>query len=188
MTSGRVVLPSLGLLIMTGLLHAQVATTKTTEAAGAAKVTTSQITGEVVGIEGNRLLARLQPSGVYQFFNVQPGREFIIDGQKKLIGDIKPGTVLTATVTTTDQPLTTRTTTVTNGTVWWVQGNYVVLTFPDGENKAYTVPESYRFVVDGKPATVADLKKGMRVSGTKIVSEPQRDISTTTTVTGKAPK
>ena len=55
-------------------------------------------------LEGNDLLVRLRPSGLYQFFEVQPGRKFVIDGQPKLIGDLKTGTVLTATVTTKTQP------------------------------------------------------------------------------------
>jgi hypothetical protein len=90
----------------------------TTTPSGAAQVTTEQMTGEVVMVEGNLLLAKMQPSGEYRVFNVQPGRQFIIDGQARLIGDLKPGTVLSATVTTTTQPVTVRTTTVTNGTVW----------------------------------------------------------------------
>ena len=41
-----------------------------------------QVTGEVMWIEGNDLLiVRLRPSGLYQFFEVQPGRKFVIDGQ-----------------------------------------------------------------------------------------------------------
>ncbi len=48
-------------------------------------------------------------------FLVQSGREFVIDGQTKHIADLKPGTVLTATVTTTTRPVTVRTTSVLNG-------------------------------------------------------------------------
>src|SRR4029450_4892935 len=84
----------------------------TTTPSGAAQVKTEQMTGEVMLVEGNLLLAKMQPSGEYRVFNVQPGRQFIIDGQARLIGDLKPGTVLNATVTTTTQPVTVRTTTV----------------------------------------------------------------------------
>ena len=105
----------------------------------------------------------------------------------RLIGDVKLGTVLTATATTTTQPVTVRTATVTNGTVWWAQGNYVVLTLENGQNRAYTVPESFRFTVEGKPASVHELKKGMKVSATKIVEEPRTEIATKTVITGKGP-
>jgi hypothetical protein len=125
---------------------------------------------------------------MYQVFNVQPGRQFFIDGQAKLIGDLIPGTVLTATVVTLAQPVTERTTTITEGTVWWVAGNYVIVTLPNGENREYNVPPGYTFIVNGKPAAVTDLKKGMRVSATKIVEEPRTEISTATVVSGKAPK
>ena len=43
-------------------------------------------------------------------------------------------------------------------------------------------------MVEGKPATVHELKPGMKVSATKIVEEPQTEISTETVITGKAPK
>ena len=81
-----------------------------------------------------------------------------------------------------------RTTTVTNGTVWFASGNYVILTLASGENREYNVPASFRFVVEGKPAAVTDLRKGMKVSGEKIVEEPRTEISTKTVITGKAPK
>jgi hypothetical protein len=169
-------------------LRAQTTTSKVKEAAGEAKVTTEQITGEVVLVEGNWLLVRLQPSGGYRYFNIPPKRQFIIDGQTRFISDLRPGTVLTATAITTAQPVTVRTTTVTNGTVWWVAGNYVIVTLANGENREYTVPESYTFVVEGKPASVKELKKGMKVSGTKIVEEPRTEIATQTIISGKAPR
>lgn len=156
--------------------------------AGLPKVTTSQVTGEVIYTEGNYLLAKMQPSGHYRSFNVRPGQEFVIDGQKKKIGDLKPGTVLTASAVTTERPMIARTHDVLNGTVWWVAGNYVVLTDDKGENREYNVPEAYKFTVEGKPAAVGDLKKGMKIQATKIVEEPITEISTKVVVTGKAPK
>jgi len=50
------------------------------------------------------------------------------------------------------------------------------------------VPDSYRFMVEGKPASVQDLRQGMKVSATKIVEEPQTEISTQTVITGSSPK
>lgn len=68
------------------------------------------------------------------------------------------------------------------------RGNYVILTNEKGENHEYNVPESYQFTVSGKPASVRDLKKGMKVQAVKIVEEPVTEISTKVAVTGKAPK
>ena len=156
--------------------------------AGAPQVKTSQVTGEVTYVEGNYLIAKMQPSGRYRGFNVKPGQDFMVDGQKMKIADLKTGTVLTATAVTTERPMVARTHDVLNGTVWWTAGTYVVLTDEKGENREYSVPESYKFNVEGKPATVHDLKKGMKVQATKIVEEPYTEISTKVTVTGKAPR
>lgn len=155
---------------------------------GAPEVKSVSMTGEVVRVQGDTLLAKMEPLGNYSVFNVQPGREFIIDGQTKHITDLQPGTVLTATVTTTTTPVTMRTTETLNGTVWWAQGNYVVLTLPNGQNHEYKVPDTFQFMVEGKPATVKDLRQGMKVTATKIVEEPFTEISTQASVMGKAPK
>jgi hypothetical protein len=176
------------MFLATGLQAQTKTTGKVTEAAGAAQVTTEQLTGEVVIVEGNALLVRMQPNGLYRVFDVMPGRQFMIDGQTKLIGDLKPGMVLTATVTTTTQPITLRTTTVTNGTVWYVSGNYVILKLQNGETRGYSVPAEYRFIVDGKPASASQLRKGMKVSGERVVEEPRTEITQKTVVTGKSPK
>ena len=96
--------------------------------------------------------------------------------------------VLTASVITRTQPITVRTTTVTNGTVWYVQGNLVILTLANGQSREYVIPEGFTFIVDGKPASVKELRKGMKVSGTKVVEEPTTEISEQTVVTGKSPK
>ncbi|MCM3878686.1 MAG: hypothetical protein ND807_01135 [Vicinamibacterales bacterium] len=187
MTRSRVLITGLALLVTAGVLRAQV--TKETETLkGAAQVVTEQMTGEVVWVQGNTLVAKMLPRGYYSVFNVKPGREFIIDGQTRHIGDLRPGTVLIATVTTTTQPVTVRTTSSLTGRVWWVQGNYVVLTLANGENKEYNVPDSFRFVVEGKPASVSELKQGMNVSATKIVEEPHTEMSEKTVITGKSPK
>jgi hypothetical protein len=177
----------LALLVTAGVLQAQV-TTKTETVKGAAQVTTEQLTGEVVAVQGNTLLAKMLPRGYYSVFDVKPGREFVIDGQKRLIGDLKPGTVLTATVTTTTESVTVRTIGSLTGRVQWVQGNFVILTLPNGEHREYNVPESFRFNVEGKPRAASELRQGMNVSATKIVEEPRTEIAETTVITGKSPK
>ena len=136
MTKRHLIITGVAVLLASAVgLRAQATTSKVTEAAGNAKVTQEQITGEVVLVEGNWLLVKLQPSGQYRYFDIPPGRQFIIDGTAKLISDLRPGTVLRATAITTTQPIVVRTTTVTNGTVWYTSGNYVILTLPSGENR-----------------------------------------------------
>jgi hypothetical protein len=188
MNARQTIVACLTVFSIAAAAHAQQTTPQTEKVKGETKVDTVKMTGEVVRVQGNWLLVKMQPQGNYSLFNVKPGREFIIDGQKKLIGDLAPGTVLTGTITTRTTPVTVRTTSTLNGTVWWAQGNYVILTLENGENKEYKVPESYRFMVSGKPATVDELRPGMKVTATKIVEEPQTEISTETVITGKAPK
>ena len=43
--------------------------------------------------------------------------------------------------------------------MWDVQGNYVILTIDNGQQREYTLPDSFRFTAEGKPATVTDLKR-----------------------------
>lgn len=173
------------LLSITVAAHAQV-TSQSQSIRGDAKVETTKMTGEVVQVRGNYLLMKMQPLGNLSLFNVKPGREFIIDGQTKHIADLQPGMKLTGSIITTTTPVTVRTTSTLNGTVWHAQGDYVILTLENGEQKEYKVPESYRFIVEGKPASVRELRQGMKVTATKITEEPLTDISTDTVVTGTA--
>jgi len=161
---------------------------QTRHEAGEAKVAKSQITGEVVKVEGNTLVAKMVPGGEIRTFNIQPGQKFMIDGQPKIIGDLKTGTVLTATATTTTHDVRVRTQKVGRGTVWFVAGNTLILTQENGQNKQYNVPEAVEFTMDGKPAKLKDLKVGMKVEGSKMVEAPETVIETDVVVTGKAPK
>lgn len=62
---------------------------------------------------------------------------------------------------------TTKTTKVSNFEVISVDGNQLVVRGPAGTNE-YTVPETFRFNVDGKEMSVHDLKPGMK--GTAAVT------------------
>jgi hypothetical protein len=186
MTSRRGIMICVAVTAMAAGLGAQTSTT--TKEAGKTEVTTEQITGEVVLVDKNILLARMQPSGQYRMFNIQPTQQFMIDGKSKRLNDLTPGTFLTATAITTRQPITVRTATLTNGTVWYVQGNYVIITLDNGQQREYTVPDGFMFTAEGKPATVKDLRKGMKVSATKIVAAPTSEISKEIVITGKGPK
>jgi len=187
MKTREAIVTGLAMLCVAGAAYAQTAP-QTEKIKGEAKVDTLKMTGTVVEVNGNYLLAKMHPLGNLSLFKVMPGREFMIDGQPKHVGDLKPGTELTGMITTRTTPVTVRTTSTLSGTVWHAQDKYVILTLPDGENKEYNVPESFQFMVEGNPATVRDLRKGMKVSATKIVEEPQTELSTDTVITGKAPK
>jgi hypothetical protein len=149
---------------------------------------TSKITAEVVQVEGNYLVVK-QESGDLQVFNVSPERRFIVDGSPLAVGQLKPGTILTASYVYT--PPAGDTVTTVTGKVWYASGNTVILTLPDGTNKSYTVPPSFQFMVNGQPATVQELRKGMRVTANKIPVPPavafRYDMEITGTTKKQAP-
>lgn len=74
-----------------------------------------------------------------------------------------------------------------NGKVWRVNAPHLILSFPEGENKAYTVPDGIVFHIDGEDKTVFDLRKGMNISATVLTVEPLQSVSMHPVVTGQAP-
>lgn len=154
---------------------------------GSSTIATEHLQGTVEYIEGNTLVVRMA-NGLVREFNVPDSRRFLIDGRELTVHELKPGTKLSAMITTTTTPVTDRTTTIGTGKVWWVSGNNVILTLPNGENRQYKVNDNYKFTVDGnRNATVFDLRKGMTISAEKIVEEPRTEIATNTVVSGQAP-
>jgi len=174
--------------LMTGVAQQKLPETTKESIRSKASVTTEQLHGTVEYVEGNGLVVRMTDGSIREF-NVPESRKFTIDGRDLTVHDLKRGTKLSATVTTTMTPVTDRTTTVGMGTVWWVAGKTVIITLPNGENRTYTVKDDYRFNVEGnKNATVSDLKKGMKISAERIVEEPRTEIVSNTVVTGQAPR
>jgi len=172
--------------IVSGLALAQQTTAERVRGSGT--VSTSQVKGEVVQVEGNDLLVKLS-TGDLKTFHVPETRKFHIDGRELSVHDLQPGTTLTATVKTTTTPVTVRTRSRLSGRVWFAAATTVILTLPDGQNKQYVVKDedNVRFTIEGRPATVFDLRKGMTVSAEKIVEAPSPEIASTPTVVGHAP-
>jgi hypothetical protein len=180
---GSVGLASILALLAAGNAAAQQPKTTTEKLAGKTRTTTSQLQGTVEYVEGNTLLVRTK-GGDLDEFHVPPTRKFMIDGKELTVGQLQPGTKLTATITTSTTTATERTTTVGSGKVWFVSGHNVILTLPNGENHMYTVDDSFRFNVDGQKASVKELRKGMQISAEKIVEAPITEVSENIVVTG----
>jgi len=174
-------------LTFTLVAAAQMPSTTKSSIPGQATVQTETLSGTVVAIEGNHLAVRMS-TGEMRTFDVKPGARATVDGKEIGIEDLKVGTELTASYTTTTTPITDRTVTVGTGRVWHVQGSTVILTLPNGENRMYKVKDDYKFTIEGnKKATVFDLRKGMVISAEKIVEEPRTEIASNRKVTGTAP-
>jgi len=176
-----------GALSLVALASAQTAQTKETVPGGPATVTTVQVKGELIAKGSNWLIAK-GPTGAYKVYGVQPGRKAIVDGVPTTLDQLKVGTMLTSTATTTQTPVVDRTTTITQGTVFWASPNSVIVTLENGENKQYEVPEGFKFSVDGKQLEAMELRQGMKLTGMKIVEEPRIVITQDVVVTGTAPK
>ena len=166
---------------------AQATQTKETVAGGAAKVKSVQIKGELVAKGSNWLITR-DAVGNYKIYDVPPGRKAIVDGVPKTLDQIQVGTMLTATATTTETPLINRTTTITQGTVFWASPKSIIVTLEDGVNKQYEVPSGFKFDVEGKKLEAMELRPGMKLAATKVVEEPTSVITKDIVVTGVAPK
>jgi len=169
---------------------AQGTTTQERVPGGEPTVKKSQLKGEVVSVSVNEntLVAKMIPSGEQRLFNIAPGKKFLIDGQEKTLAQLQPGTTLTADVTTTETPAVDRTTTVTKGKLLWSSPSSIIVELPDGAQKQYAVQPDFRFDVGGQKLTATQLRKGMELTGTKVVEEPTNTITQEAVVTGTAPK
>ncbi len=184
----------IGLALTAGVLSLSVeAAAQTTQATkaipGTPKITTAVLKGEVVYLEGDYLVAKMIPAGEYRFFHLKPGKTATIDGVVMPLNKVPLGTVLTATVTTTETPIVDRTVSTLKGTVWNVPNpKQVILTLANGENKMYDVPPGIKFDVDGTVKEAMELRPGMRITATKVVESPRTEISESNVVTGVKPK
>ncbi len=161
--------------------------TKETVPGGPATVKAVQVKGELVAKGSDWLIAK-DAVGNYKLYNVQAGRKAIVDGVPKTLDQLQLGTMLTSTATTTETPVIKRTTTITQGTVFWASPKSIIVTLEGGENKQYEVPSDFKFNVDGKQLTAMELRAGMKLTGTKIVEEPVTVITHDVIVTGTAPR
>lgn len=144
--------------------------------------------GEVVLVNGNDLVVKMEDGTIRHFPNVPESARVNVDGRQLGIHDLKPGMKLerTLTVTTTPQVITTVQT--VTGKVWHVTPpNSVVLTLEDGTNQQFKIPKGQKFMVDGQQTDAWGLKKGMKVSATKVVEEPVTSVEHERQLTGKMP-
>lgn len=162
-------------------------TTTTTSTTGPASHQIAVERGEIVYISGNEVVVRME-NGEIREFTAAPGATAIVDGKKITIADAKPGMKLERTITTTTTPRTVTTIRTIHGKVWHVNApKSVILTLPDGQNKQYNVPKDQKFMINGAEKTVFELRKGMIVNATVLVSVPETVVAQEKRLTGKMP-
>ena len=166
---------------------AQVQTQKTTTAGPAAKEVTVE-RGEVVFVQGNDLVVKMEDGSIRHLPNVPETARVTVDGRQLGIHDLKPGMKLQRTITTTTVPQTVKTVQTVTGKVWQVSPpNSVILTLENGKNQAFKIPKGQKFTIDGQEVDAFGLKKGMVVTATKIVEAPETVVSSQKSVTGTMP-
>lgn len=161
-------------------------TTKTTGPPTHAVHQTTVKNAEVIHVSGHDIVVELE-SGQFELLSLPKDFRFHVDGKDLSVHQLTPGTKLSQEIHTVRTPQEVTTVRTVNGKVWHVSGNNLILSFPEGENKQYTVPEGIVFNINGEEKTVYDLRKGMEISATVIRVAPHEVVTTHTVVTGQAP-
>src|SRR5271169_5579275 len=157
--------------------------TKTTTASDTPTVDNHVESGEVVTVSGNDLVVKMSDGTIRHVANVPESARVTVDGQELGIHDLKPGMKLQRTITTTTTPKTITTVQSVTGTVWFVNPpTTVILTLADGKSQQFKIPRNQKFNIDGQMVDAWGLKKGMKISATKVVEVPVTVVAQTRTV------
>ena len=183
-----VVLPALFVFCaLAAVANGQVqTTTNTTSAEPTHDVTVER--GEVVHVSGNDLVVKMEDGSLRDFHNIPESAKVTVDGRELGIHDLKPGMKLQRTLTTTTTPQTITTDQKVTGKVFHVSPpTTLILTLEDGTNQSFTIPKGQTFNIDGQELDAFHLKKGMRVTATKVVEEPMTVVQHKQELTGSMP-
>jgi hypothetical protein len=177
-----------GLCLLLALsMNAQVQTqTDTTTTGKSTEVNVER--GQVVLVDGNDLVVKMDDGSIRHIPNVPESARATVDGKQLGIHDLKPGMTLQHTVTTTSTERQITTVQSVTGKIWHVTPpTTVILTLADGTNQKFSIPKGQKFNVDGQMVDAWGLKKGMKISATKVVEVPETVIAREKTLTGTMP-
>jgi LPXTG-motif cell wall-anchored protein len=162
--------------------------TQTNTTTHAATVATKVERGEVVYVNGNELVVKMEDGSLRHFANVPESSRVLVEGKELGIHDLKVGMKLEKTITTTTTPKTITTVQTVKGKVWNISPpNSVTLTLEDGTNQRFKIPKDQKFNVNGQMTDAWGLKKGMNVTATKIVEQPGVQVQQEAKLTGSMP-
>src|ERR1700746_3866882 len=138
-------------------------TTDTTSGQAAHEVSVER--GEVVVVQGNDLVVKMEDGTIRHVANVPESARVDVDGKELGIHDLKPGMKLQRTITTTTTPRMVTTVQSVTGKVWHVTPpNSVILTLEDGTNQKFQIPQGQKFTINGQQTDAFGLRKGMTIS------------------------
>ncbi|HEX3986931.1 MAG TPA: hypothetical protein VHX13_10010 [Acidobacteriaceae bacterium] len=162
-------------------------TTATTIQPGTPEIETSVRNAGVVYVEGSDLVLKLD-NGKVEHMIVPESDVFNVDGRNVSVRDLKAGTLLTQTITTTTTPHYVNSVQTIKGKIWHVNApNTVIVSLPDGKNHLFRVPGHAKFYVNGEPRTVHDLRRGMTFEATVVTDDMHTVVSQNKTTVGQAP-
>jgi hypothetical protein len=173
-------------LVCVSVAVAQVKTTKT-EIPGQASNQVTVERGEVVYVVGNDLVVKME-NGDIRHFTVPDNAKAMVNGQEMTLSDLKPGMKLERTITTTTAQKTVKTVKTGTGTVVnIVPPLSITLRFEDNTVQSFKIPKNQVFVVDGQKMDAFKVKKGMRITATRIDEVPMTEVSQNKQLTGAVP-
>lgn len=174
-------------LLLAAATMAQVKT-ETGKSQGQPNVETKVERGEVVYVSGNDVVVKMEDGQIRNFPNVPESVRVTVDGKELSVHDLKPGMKLERTITTSTTPQTVTTVKTVTGTIWQVMPpTSVILTLEDGSNQQFNIPKGQKFDINGEQVDAFGLRKGMKISATKIVTEPVDVVSQQRKLTGEMP-
>jgi hypothetical protein len=184
-----------GLVLAAGILWAVSAQSTGAQVQTTTQVQSGQSTevvrvdhGEVMAVEGNDLIVKMENGSVRHFENIPESAKVTVDGRLLGVHDLRPGMKLQRTITTTTTPQLVTTIQSVTGKVWYIAApSTVILTLENGTNQSFKIPKDQKFNVDGQMVDAFGLKKGMMVTATKIVEVPISIVSQDRNVTGTMP-
>ncbi len=178
---------SLALLAVTSIGAWAQDTTSTTIRHGESSFDTEVRNAKVVYVEGNDLVLKLE-SGKVEHLVVPDTDKFTIDGKDVTVHELMPGTMLTQTITTTTAPRYVTSVRTLKGKVWHVNApNSLIVRLPDHTHQLYKVPDHAKFIVNGEPKTVFEVRKGMAFEATIVTDSSEDVIAQSKSTTGTAP-
>jgi LPXTG-motif cell wall-anchored protein len=187
MKTGLVLATTVICFAFAGASYAQVQTQRTTTAGNPTKEVNVEH-GQVVLVEGNDLVIKMEDGSIRHIPNVSGSVKIDVDGKQVGIHELKPGMHLHHTITTVTTPQVVTTVQNVTGKVWHVSPpTSVILQLQDGTNQSFKIPKGQKFNMNGQMVDAFGLKKGMIVTATKIVEEPETVISEHKKITGTMP-
>ena len=162
--------------------------TETTTKVGKSSAVVQVKRGEVIAVEGNDLIVKMEDGSIRHFENLPESAKVTVDGKQLGIHDLKPGMMLQRTITTTTTPKVVTTIQTVKGKVWNVTPPLsVILTLEDGTNQSFKIPQDQKFNVNGQMVDAFGLRKGMVITATKIVEVPMSVTTKQKSVSGTMP-